>query len=487
MTRLTLVTLQDSLPPLGLAYIASYLIKYGNFSIQDIKIVTYDALHSEFELNRIIRKIKKTMPDLVGISSVTQEFSMATRVADEIKKRMDIPILVGGPHITALPHTLPKSFDIAVLGEGEQTMLELMQFYEKWGLDKSKLTDIKGIAYHNSKNITVNERRELIQPLDKIPFPARELLDMKRFTRPRWVFGSYRRRGTHMVTSRGCPYNCIFCSTQHFWGKPPRFFHAEYVVSEIKELIEKYKVEAVNFYDDLFILSRKRLKKIFQQIKEEGINEKVEFFCLVRANLLDDELVKLLKRMNVKAVSIGLESGSEKILGLLKKNTVTVKQNQKALDLCKKYGIVNESSFMIGCPEETYEDILLTFEFIRQARRLGTLRTYSVYICTPFPGTELWEYAKRRGVVKDSMDWGRFKIDISDELKENVIIANKLSKEELWRLAETARQMQLRDSYKAFNFKTKDLLSTATLLDFISHPKVFISSVAKIIYHKLLS
>jgi len=332
MTKLTLVSLQDSLPPLGLAYIASYLREYGDFN--NTKIVSVDLLHNlkneRENLDRGVVKIKKSNPDIIGISSVTQEFGIASQLARILKSVLDVPIIVGGPHITAIPYTLPESFDIAVLGEGEQTILELIKLYEKSGFNKNQLKKIKGIAFHNSNKVYITEERELIRPLDRIPLPARDLVDMKRFTRPRWVFGNYRRRGTHILTSRGCPYNCVFCSTRNFW-RIPRFFSAEYVIKEIKELIEKYRVEAVTLYDDLFMANKNRIKKLAELIKEEGINEKVEFFAMARANLFNKEMAKLLKEMNFKALSFGFESMSPKILSYLKRNSVTVEQNRRAV------------------------------------------------------------------------------------------------------------------------------------------------------------
>lgn len=475
--RLTLISLQNKLPPLGLAYIASYLRKYGDFN--DIKILTFNYLYSTENTDKVVKKILSESPDIIGFSSVTQDFNIAKKIASKIKSVSDIPIIIGGPHITSLPYTLPKCFDIAVLGEGEKTMLELLKLFEK-GLNKNALKNVKGIAYHHSKKVKINPRRELIQPLDEIPFPARDLLK-KDFFSPRWVFGSYWRRGTHMITSRGCPYNCIFCSTSNFWGKPVRFFSPKYVVEEMNELINKYNIESINIYDDLFISNKKRIKKICELMVKYGINKKVELFCMAKSNLLNDEICKILKKMNVKGLSFGFESGSERILRYLKKGTSTVKQNSYAVKLCEKYGIDASPTFMIGIPGEEVEDIKKTLNFIKK----HNLKNYSVYILTPFPGTELWEYAKSKKIVHDNMNWDKLRIDISDDLSNNVVVADKLTKEQIIYFAKILRKMSGESYYSKFDVKLKDLFSFSTLWRFFSSPRFFIRTTIKIFFYKL--
>lgn len=205
-------------------------------------------------------------PDIVGISSVTQNFDIAESIAKKIKKELDVPIIVGGKHISALPSTLSKTFSIAVIGEGEETFLELLHAYESHGLENTKLENLNGIAYKKDDKVRVTARRRLIEPLDKIPFPARDLLDISK-------------DNLHMLTSRGCPYHCIFCASSAFWQRA-RFNSASYVVSEIKHLVETYHADNINLLDDLFIADTKRLLEIARLIKTEGLNSKVRFYVL---------------------------------------------------------------------------------------------------------------------------------------------------------------------------------------------------------------
>jgi anaerobic magnesium-protoporphyrin IX monomethyl ester cyclase len=383
MTKLCLINVVDLnskieryMPQLGLGYIAAYLQKYSN--INKIRIAE----------DSIMEDIHLFNPDIVGISSVSQNFNRSINLAEKIKNELDIPIIVGGIHISALPHTLQNCFDIAVIGEGEQTMLELLEMFEKNGLDKTGLEKINGIGFHNQNKIEITEKRKLISPLDKIPFPARELLNIKSHT--------------SMITSRGCPYNCVFCASSVYWGKP-RFFSPEYIVEEIKELIEKYSVTMIDFWDDLFIANKKRLARISQLLRDEGISNKVSFNCQARTNLMDDETLVYLKNMNVNQLSFGFESGSQKILNYLKKNTVTVEQNRNAVFLSKKYGFIVNGSFIIGSPDETKEDAEKSLKFLKNS----DIDSGLIFHLIPYPGTELWNYAKQLGIVDDEMDWNK--------------------------------------------------------------------------------
>jgi len=395
--KLALVSLDylGGSPQLGLGYIASYLRKYGNFN----HIVIIDK-------ENLIRGIKREKPDIVGISSVTTEFQEAKRVSGEIKSKFDIPTIIGGVHISMLPNSLPKSFDIGVIGEGEQTMLELVQLYEKTGeLKKNKLKRINGIIFRERGKIILTKPRKLIRPLDSIPFPARDLFKMKEYYLiPRNIPQIVGKLviGTHMIPSRGCPYRCAFCASPKFW-KSVRFYSAEYVVEEIKELIERYQIKYISFFDDLFIASKSRLKKIVKLIKEEKINEKARFGLWGRTNLITDEICKLLKEMGVDTIGFGFESGSEKILNYLKKSTATIKDSLRAIKLCKKYGFNIHGTFIIGNPNETKNDIEQTYKFIKN----NPIEQSNIYILTPLPGTEVWELAKKENKVSEDMNWSR--------------------------------------------------------------------------------
>lgn len=380
-------------PPMGLVSIATYLKEYMNFeNIRIIDINVEDALNG----------VKKYNPDVVGISSMTVNYSHAIKLAKDIRQKLEIPIIVGGVHISTLPSTLTREFDIGVIGEGEQTMLELMELYEKKGFDGKSLNGISGITFLDNGRQKVTKKRELITPIDKIPILDRAFLD-KSYFEPRKTLDGKVKIEAHMMTSRGCPYRCVFCSTSVFW-EHVRFNSAKRVVDEVKELIEKYNVQAINIWDDLFGVNKIRLRNIANKFQEEKINEKVVFSCQPRANLVNDELCQILKDMGVVSVNFGFESGSQKILNYLKKGSVSVEDNKNAIKLCKKYGFLVGGSLMFGSPGETIQDMEDTLNFIKFMKQNNVDLVWS-FVTTPFPGTEIWDIAKERGKVNDEMDW----------------------------------------------------------------------------------
>jgi len=326
-----------------------------------------------------------------------------------------IPIIMGGIHISSLPYCLTSDMDIGIIGEGEETMLELFQIFSKEGLNSQKLQYIKGIVYRDAEgHYRLTPQRELISPIDKIPYPARHLLDIEKG------------EDIHLFSSRGCPYRCVFCASSRFWDKM-RFFSADYVLGEIEHVIRKYKPFRITFYDDLFIADQRRLYKIVDLITAKGINKKVEFHLNCHANLINEDLVRLLKRMNVKSASIGFESGSEKTLAFLKKGASTVEQNKRAIDLLNKYAMDVHGTFIIGAPEETREEIVETLNFIRRSN----LKSASTYLLTPFPGTPIWDYAEDKGIVSKDMDWDMLSIDTSRDNAKRVVLSEKLSKKDV--------------------------------------------------------
>lgn len=369
-------------PPLGLSYLASYLAKYGGIGSVVFKRDPQDLIADK--------------PDFVGVSSVTHNFNRAIHAAEEIKKALGVPVVVGGPHISALPHTLPSCFDLGVLGEGEETFLDICRQYQAKGrLEPELLAGIPGIVFHGENGPAVTPSRPPIQPLDRIPPPRRDLLLDS-------LDGSFR-HDMHMLTSRGCPYKCVFCFSTQYWGRT-RFFSPRYVVDEIKDLVENWGAKSINLYDDLFIANRGRLREIAELLEKEGLRDRVRLSCAsARADLLDDEICTLLRSMNVQAIGFGAESGSQSTLSYLKKDTTTVEDNQRVIDLCQEYGFQLFASFIIGSPCEEEADLVDTYEFIR--RNASKFHAVDVYSLTPYPGTPIWNDAASRGLVSEQMDW----------------------------------------------------------------------------------
>jgi len=429
-------SLQTSLPPLSLGYLVSSLReRYGNDMI-DFRIIDRDVAVT----------IRSYKPDVVGITSVSQNFNFAMKYA-KMAKKFRIPVLVGGTHVTVLPTSMTRDMDVAVLGEGEEAIKELLEiFLPKKKFAISDLRRLKGLAFWDGKKIVKTEIRPPIMPMDAIPVPARDLMKIEKCT--------------HVFSSRGCPYRCVFCASSRFWNKT-RFFSAKYVVAEIKSLYENYGVREIDFWDDLFIVSKQRIKEIVSLLRKEKLLGKLTFSCAVRSNLIDESMAKLLKKLNVKGVSMGLESGTPRILDYLKGGNVNIKDHMRAIRIFKKYGIEPSASFIIGSPNETREEILQTFKFIKDSK----LRGFGIYVLTPLPGTPIWEYAKERGMVSEKMDWSTLNVEFLEHHEKAIILSETLTKKELYDLILMFKLEQKRRYY----------------IDFIKHP----INILRHLYHLL--
>ena len=369
-------------PPLGLGYLAAVLKK--NFSSIEVRIVDRE----------VEAAIKAFCPDAVGVSAVSQNMGLATRIGAYCKS-VGITVFLGGVHVSLLPESLPGTFDFGVAGEAEKTIVDLIGYLsDGGGPDSPEIEGIKGLILHNGPETRLTGERSPVENLDTLPFPDRTLLDIPRG------------RTTYLFTSRGCPYRCTFCASTRFWDRV-RWFSADYVAEEIAHVVDAYRPWAISFYDDLFIGHRKRLREIVDLLCARGLNRKVKYSFACRADLVNDELVEILKPLDIQMVCMGLESGCQRTLEYLKGGGATIEQNRKAVKLLTDARINVQGTFIIGSPEETEEEILETLAFIRKS----DLVNFEVYLLSPFPGTPVWETAKKLGLVGNEMEWGRLAVD----------------------------------------------------------------------------
>jgi len=405
-------------PPLGLAYLAAYLKK--NCDFVDITIL------DQIDEKGILNQLKKINPDLIGLNAVSLNFLKVKELAAKIKEQNKGLLVLGGIHLTNSPSSFDNSpFDLGIIGEGEKTFsLFLGNFYKnEKKLDAKSLKKIKGLLIRDNNKVLNTGLPDLIENLDEIPLPARELLNMKYYMLPSLLSGGddFNSMGS-MLTSRGCPYNCPFCSSTTFWKKRIRFFSAQRVMEDILVLYNKYHYNKIFVYDDLFSINKPRLRQIIELMEKEGILGKIEFNVYGRADIFDDETAKLLKKMNVSRVIFGFESGSQKMLDYLKCKRVKIEDNIRAINICKENGLSPGGFFMIGSPNETEEDIKQTHDFIKEY-----CPNAIVYQTIPFPGTQIWDYAVKNKIIEKDFydhkqkDW----IDID----VNFLLTNKISKE----------------------------------------------------------
>lgn len=372
-------------PPLGLGYLASIAESLGN----DVRIIDPEA--SELNLGDLEKELSKFYPDVVGISTPTPSIYEAYKIA-KLAKRIneDSKVLIGGCHATFCDDEILeqcKSIDIVVRGEGEKTLEELISKKFK------DLREIKGITYREGNRIRRNEDRGLIKNLDDVPFPAYHLFPMDAYKAGGKKFST-------MITSRGCPFSCVFCSSSKLFGKVWRGRSAENVVEEMRMLQDEYGIKEFEFLDDTFTLNKRRAIEISNLIRKEGMD--VSFTCSSRADTINREVAEKLNKAGCHTIYIGVESGDPRILKKLKKG-ITLKQAADAIKLIKENDMNVVASFILGYFDEGVEEMRRTIEF---SKRLNP--DYAQYtIFTPYKGTEAYEIANSRDLFL-TKDWRKF-------------------------------------------------------------------------------
>ena len=362
----------------------------------------------------ILGRIAAFSPDIIGLTVLTPAFEIVQIMTRKIKEEIsaDVLIVVGGSHAAADPEELAKikSIDLVVRGEGEVTFKEIVQKYR----ENSDVRQVRGISYYdeNQKSVVHNPVMPLIQDLDKLPFPDRTSSFLEK-PRPEY-YG-------RMITSRGCPYSCYFCSTQSIWGRKVRFRSPENVVAEMKELKNIYKVPNIHFSDDNFTLSKERTHNICELIRHQVPG--IEWLVLERADLADKSVFNDMKEAGCVQVLFGIESGSQKVLDRMRKG-ITIEQARQAVKTCKDVGLKQTAFFMIGHPGETRSDIQDTINLAMELDPSDIL----INIVTPYPGTELYEIAKRDNLL-DFRYWFELQIEAKVVMKTGELTVDEVSRE----------------------------------------------------------
>ncbi len=356
-------------PPLGILYIGAYLEKWGHkVDIKDFSTNGSDPDYSQY--------------DLVGISTDTTRHFNALKIARRAKEAGCL-VVMGGPHPCYVAEDILTTgwVDVIVHGEGELTILELINALE----DHRSWEDIKGIIFLRDNTVIKNPLRLPIEDLNLLPFPARHLIDMNQYRRTK--FGG--RPITPVVTSRGCPSQCHFCSSSSFFGARWRARSPESVVEELEVINKKYGFYAVAFVDDNFTLSPSRVVAISEEIIRRGLDIWWWNFSRAETIIKNQEMLKVMKQAGAKTIYIGVESANQATLSTLGKS-LNLDTIIKAVEILKKHQFEIFASFIIGNPNETVKDI---HETIRFAKRID-VNVAQFSILTPYPGTVLYEKLK---------------------------------------------------------------------------------------------
>ncbi len=363
-------SLDVSVPPLGLLYLASYINKYS----ENFKAKIIDTSVDGVSLDEIGDLIKKSNPFVVGITSMTPQLQGAVELARFVKETVntEAKVFLGGPHISADKDFIDRYsniFDYAITGESEKTFLESIEKL----LEKKEIPHVQaGENLHN---------------LDSIPFPDNSLIRREKYNKTQ-----------SMLFGRGCPFQCYYCSRPSI-SRTVRYRSVENMIEEIKHVYE-YSGGYINFQDDTFTMIRKRVVGLCNAIKKEKLE--LHWECNTRIDLVDDEILKIMKEAGCESINFGIESGSERVRKeIIHKGNFTNKRIKEVFSLCRKHEIKIVCYFMIGHPTETKEEIELTKKMILKSG----LDLLGLSIPTPFPGSPLYNIAENEGVIsKDIID-----------------------------------------------------------------------------------
>ena len=365
--------------PLGLGYIAAALLNSGH----DVEVFDVQNLTDEIIRKRVLAYDF----DVIGISALITDIKYVQWVSRVIKERRpSVPIILGGGLSTVPELVLEKcDVDIVVCNEGDETIKDVVKALEH----KTGLEEIRGIYYRGPGKTLFNGPAKPIEDLDALPFPAYDLFEVSRYLQTDKLGFSYPVKSLSIITTRGCPYHCVFCD-KGVWGKKFRYRSAKSIVAEIKYLKGRFGINAVVFSDDLFVLNKARVHEFCDLLTSEKIH--IAWSCNGRVNLMDEPLLRKMKRAGCMTVGYGIESGSQRMLDAMAKQT-TVTQARNVIQLTRKAGMDIQPYLVFGMVGEDRESIRETVDFCME---LG-LSVGKFGIFTPLPNTRLYEIAQEMG------------------------------------------------------------------------------------------
>lgn len=356
---------------LGLGYLASYAKQFHaglEFTLIDTRIAKKKEL----------KKFLNTSFDFIGITASSQVFLEAVEIARQLKQNYPkMPVCIGGSHVSTVKEEALEGFpfDFGVYGEGEHTFTELISHLK----DNTEIESIAGLIYKNKKGVIIrNKPREIIQNIDTIPFPAYELFKMNRYPQHR------------LTTSRGCPFNCVFCNSHSLWTNKWRKRSPQNIIDEIKLLTSDYQSKSIVFNDDSFNIDAKRVIGLCNQIIDQKLN--ILWSTSIRVDLITDEIAQLMKKSGCYNVSIGIESANNEVLKRMNKNN-TKEKIYHGIQILRNAGIDVMGQFMIGNPGDTLETVKESIEFAKTSNLTGV----EFYTALPYKDSLLYDFVQTEG------------------------------------------------------------------------------------------
>ncbi|MDR1993750.1 MAG: B12-binding domain-containing radical SAM protein [Nitrososphaerota archaeon] len=397
-------------PPIVLASVAAVLEKNHSVTIIDsptegwMNLLELDATKYRVGLSAktIAERIRNWKPEVVIVEIPFSGWSKTAYEVVSITKNVDqnISVVLFGLHPSSRPEDCLQNSvaDFVVVGEPEITVSELVLALEQ---KKTELYNIDGLGYKKNGNIILNRKREVIKDLDILPLPARHLLPMQVYTsavKENPLRGEITKPNTIVITSRGCPFSCVFCTHSLMWGKTWRSRSSKNVVDEIEHVIKTYGIKQIDFADDNMTWDPKRMAEICDLIVERGL--RFEWFTPngVRADTLSETLLRKMKRAGCKKIRVAPESGVQHIVSNVAKKSLDLKKVEDAIVACKKVGIKVGCFFVIGLIGETKADIEATIQYAYKLKTLGA-ESFIFSIVMPLYGTAFYEQAKSKGYI----------------------------------------------------------------------------------------
>ena len=376
--------------PLGIGYIASYIRTVPE---RAVRMFVGDMAQFRTEM-------KRNPPDVLGISSMTNTYPGAAEMARTAKQCCpNCRIILGGQHVSSVGadvlREIPEA-DFLCIGEGEQLFDAFLKEIES---GREDWKSIPGLVYRTSEGIERNPPGGLMEDIEKLPFPARDLVDLTRYrSHGQMRFGG---QAASLITSRGCPWRCTYCSSNVTMGRKYRPLSPDYVVSEFEELYRRYGVRTVVVWDDLFTFDHDRVEEICSKLVRRGI--KVKWFCQSRTDRMTPELAKIMHRAGCRAISFGIESGNESTLERIRKK-VKLDVVERSIRCCRQAGIRTQGTFILGFPWERPDQMADTVRFALKSE----LDIAIFFSFTPFPGTHEWQFVPEGRRPANVEEWSTF-------------------------------------------------------------------------------